>query len=77
MTAIPILNPALRRDACCGYGERFALDLLMELWRVHIERGAPQKLTRTCPSCGTAVTVDWAKETVFYDSGETPAGKEE
>jgi hypothetical protein len=66
VTEVAILNPSLREEACCLYGDWFALDLLVELWTDNAQRGLPRKLTKTCPACGARVTVDWEHETVRF-----------
>lgn len=67
MTTIPILNPELTKRSCCGYGDWFALDLLVELWQKKAERHANETLSRTCPSCGAKVTVNWDTESVTFE----------
>lgn len=72
---IPILNPDLKKQGICDYCDWFALDLLMELWLKNAgdppRRYSPRSLSKTCPSCGATVLVDWETETVTY----TPLGE--
>lgn len=66
MPPIQIINPDLIKQACCGYGAWFALDMLVELWVKRLPQWATITLTKTCPSCGAKVTVNWNTESVTF-----------